>query len=407
MPIDSSVREEQRLAALAHYDIIDTPAEEGFDRITRLAARIFGVPMSTIAFLDGHRQWFKSRRGLQSCETDRGSAFCDVTIKQDQPLVIPDAQADVRFKHNRFVVGSPHIRFYAGTQLRAADGSAIGTLCVMDSKPRSFDAQDVEMLGDLAAVVMSELELRTLAIRDGLTGALSRKAFRDESERAIALAKRHKYELSCAIFDLDHFKEINDEYGHATGDMVLEACLGVCEQESRQSDFVGRIGGEEFAITMPHTGREAAMLVAEKLREAFARIYVQSNAGPVRFTASFGIATLDRTANDIDELLKRADTALYTAKEAGRNRSAAWQPTESILPGALRRVFKAGRITFNSGNSTIDCTVRGLSEKAASLDVISTADIPQRFKLMIAADNFYRSCKIATKRDRNLEVEFA
>lgn len=398
--------EEKRLAALAAYDIVDTPPEEAFDRLTRMTTRIFGISMATITFVDGHRQWFKSRRGVESCETARGPAFCNITIAQDQPLIVPDTHLDERFKNNPFVIGSPHLRFYAGAQLRTAGGVVIGTLCAMDNKPHSFNAEQIEMLVDLAAVAMNELELRMLATRDDLTGALSRQAFREEGARAVALAKRHKHELSCTVFDLDHFKKINDEYGHDVGDMVLEACISACRQESRESDIIGRIGGEEFAILMPHTSREAAMVVAEKLRQAIARIFVQSPAGQVRFSASFGVAALDNGAQDIDDLLKRADIALYDAKGAGRNRCMAWKSPPNVGLGALRRVFKAGRISFNTGNSTIDCTVRGLSDTAASLDVISTAGIPERFKLQITADDFFRSCTVSTKRPQNIEVRF-
>lgn len=398
--------DDRRLAALASYDIIDTPPEEAFDRLTRLTTRIFGVSMATLTFVDGHRQWFKSRQGVQSCETARGPAFCNITIAQDQPLIVPDTHLDERFRENPFVVGSPHLRFYAGAQLRTAHGVVIGTLCAMDSKPHSFSAEQVDMLKDLAAVAVNELELRMLATHDDLTGALSRQAFREEGSRAVALAKRHKHELSCAVFDLDHFKKINDEYGHPVGDMVLKACIEACRQESRESDIVGRIGGEEFAILMPHTSRDAAAHVAEKLRQAIAGIVVQGPAGEVRFSASFGVAAFDSGAQDIDDLLKRADIALYDAKKAGRNCCVAWQSPPNVGLGSLRRVYKAGRISFNTGNSTIDCTVRGLSDSAASLDVMSTAGIPEKFKLHIAADDIFRYCAIASKRSNNIEVRF-
>ena len=312
-----------------------------------------------------------------------------------------------RFKDNPLVLGPPYLRFYAGTQLRATDGTAIGTLCAMDTKPRAFTDEDAKVLSDLAAVVMSELELRTLVLRDGLTGALARQAFRQESERAFGLARRHNHPLSCVAFDLDHFKTINDENGHAVGDLVLKACVEICHQELRASDLVGRLGGEEFAIVLPHVAGEAAMGVAHKLRTAFERVFVPGKFSPLHFSASFGVATLDQTARDIADLLERADQALYAAKAAGRNSCSAWKAAGPDLTGALRRVFKAGRISFNAGRSTIDCTVRGLSDTAASLDVSSTAGIPQRFKLQIGADNLSRSCTVAAMRDKNLQVQFA
>ena len=403
---DETLREEARLDALARLDVMDTPPEEAFDRVTRLTRQIFGVSMSTITLIDGHRQWFKSRQGMTDSETPKAPALCNFAIQQSQPLVIPDTLSDSRFRDNIFVTGSPHIRFYAGVQLVCEGGHPIGTLCAMDNKPRNFDKTQLAMLSDLAAIVMSELQLRKLAMRDGLTGALSRRAFREEAMRALTLATRHKHDLSCVIFDLDHFKSVNDTNGHAVGDLVLKACVEVCQQELRETDVVGRIGGEEFAILLPYTSRDTAMHIVEKVRTAMTRIYVQGKSAAVKVSASFGVASLDLSVTDIDALLARADTALYQAKNAGRNTCMAWQPAERALSGILRRVFKAGQITFNAGRSTIDCTVRGLSDAGAMLHVSSTADVPDQFKLQISADDIYRLCRVAGKTDKHLEVEF-
>src|SRR6201999_218381 len=273
------------------------------------------------------------------------------------------------FADNPFVVGPPMIRFYAGVQLRSPEGYAIGTLCAMHTEPRSFDQAQVDILSDLAKTVTSELELRTLATRDALTGALSRRALRDEFTRAISLARRHRFELSCIFFDLDHFKSVNDTHGHGTGDQVLRACVDACRGELRSTDTIGRLGGEEFGVLLPHPGAQAAMAVAEKIRGAIARCRAEAETGPLRVTASFGVAALDGSDIDVDQLIKRADSALYAAKEGGRNNCQMWQTVEEANPGLLRRVLKAGQITFNGGRSTIECTIRGLSEKGAMLQV--------------------------------------
>ena len=405
--VDSGEAAEQaRLAALDSYDILDTPSEEAFDRITRLAQKIFNVSMSTVTLLDGHRQWFKSRQGVNDCETERGPALCNVAITLNRPLVVPDTHLDARFANNPLVLGAPFLRFYAGAQLRSPDGFAIGTLCVMDTVPRSFDDGDASILSDLAQLVMSELGLRRLAMHDALTEALSRRALRDELERSIALAVRHKHELSCIMFDLDHFKSVNDRHGHGVGDLVLKAAVEACRDELRTTDAIGRFGGEEFVMILPYTDRDAALAVAEKVRASLARAYVQTESGAVRITASFGVASLGATGCDADQLLKRADTALYEAKAAGRNNCKVWSAREAVDANGLRRVLKAGVMTFNGGNSTIDCTVRGLSGSGALLNVISTADVPMRFKLAIAADEFHRLCSVVAKRDKQIEVAF-
>jgi diguanylate cyclase (GGDEF)-like protein len=403
---NETLHEAARLDALASMDVLDTPPEESFDRITRLTRQIFNVPMATITLIDGHRQWFKSCQGLEVSETPRAPAFCNYAIQQTRPLIVPDTLCDSRFRDNIFVTGAPHLRFYAGAQLRSEDGYAIGTLCAMDNKPRNFDKAQLAMLVDLAAIVTGELRLRKLAMRDGLTGALARRAFREQAMRALTLATRHKHDLSCVMLDLDYFKSINDTHGHAVGDLVLKACVEVCQRELRETDMVGRMGGEEFAILLPYTSRETAMHVVENLRAAITRIYVQGKSGSVKVSASFGVASLDLSVTDIDGLLARADTALYQAKNAGRNTCIAWQSSEPASSGILRRVFKAGQITFNAGQSTIDCTVRGLSDAGAMLHVSSTADVPDEFKLQISADDIYRLCKIVAKTEKNLEVEF-
>lgn len=401
-----SCREQGRLEALARYDVLDTPAEEGFDRITRLVRHVMNVPMATMPFLDGHRQWFKARQGIEGGEGERRHAFCDITIRQAEMLIIPDTHLDSRFADNPYVTGAPHVRFYLGVPLITRDGHAIGTLCAIDTVPRQPLPDDVRAMADLAQVAMDQLELRMLASTDLLTGALSRRAFRDELTRALALANRHRHELSLITFDLDHFKSINDTHGHHVGDRVLAESMAVCRRLLRQSDLVGRLGGEEFAILLPLTGRQAAIGVAEKLRAAVAEQSFEGAQGVFSVTASFGLASLDNAQEDGESLLQAADAALYAAKATGRNRCVATQPAQGDA-GLGRRVLKAGKIVFNGGQSVMDCTVRRLSERGASLAVISTAGVPERFKLAIESDAFSRLCQITRKAGPELDVAFA
>jgi diguanylate cyclase (GGDEF)-like protein len=404
--MDVQANEQQRLAALTRYDILDTPPEEPYDRITRLVRNIFSVKMSAVTMIDAHRQWFKSRQGLDDCEIPRGYTLCNNTIAHQKPLVVPDTLLDGRFVSNPFVAGAPFIRFYAGVPLCSPEGHAVGTLCALDDKPHGFDTTQLAIIADLAGVVMEEMEMRTLVMRDALTGALSRRALRDEFASAITLAGRHRHELSCIMFDLDHFKSINDTHGHGVGDVVLKTAVEACHAELRATDIIGRIGGEEFVIVLPHTGLHAALSVAEKLRAAIAHMHVDGRSGPVSVSASFGIATLDSNDTDVDRMLQQADTALYAAKSAGRNACRVWTQEEPVVnQGVLPRVLKAGQISF-SGPITVDCTVRGLSGTGALLNVLSTADLPDRFELGIAAEDFRRPCKVAARSERHIEVTF-
>src|SRR5690349_21287041 len=255
----------------------------------------------------------------------------------------------------------------------------------MDEQPRQFDARELAILQSLADTVMYQLDLRLISNRDALTGVLSRHAFHEHAQQALALAARHRNPVSCIVFDLDHFRAVNDTHGQAVGDRVLVQSARACREALRKSDVLGRVGGEEFAVVLPHTTRAAAVMVAEKARRRIASATVESAGRPVAVSASFGIAELGPEAAELDELLRRADCAMYDAKRAGRNRCEI--ATDSRPPhGSLRPVLKAGCIAVDSNRSSIDCTVRGLSTAGATLDVVSVADVPESFKLRIGAD---------------------
>lgn len=150
--------EDLRLTALRHLDLLDTAAEERFDRITRVAQRYFHVPFALVSLVDAERQWFKSKQGLDACETTRGVSFCGHAILQDDIFCIPDALLDPRFVDNPLVNGGLNVRFYAGAPLHAPNGQRVGTLCVIDIHPRHPSADELAVLRDLADTVEAELE---------------------------------------------------------------------------------------------------------------------------------------------------------------------------------------------------------------------------------------------------------
>ncbi len=152
--------EQRRLAALARYQIMDSPGEAAFDDITTLATRYLQTPIALVSLLDDQRQWFKSRVGLDVCETPRDLAFCAHAIRADQLLVVENANEDPRFRDNPLVTGEPHICFYAGMPVHSAEGYPLGTLCVIDRQPRTLDAQQRDTLIRLAGLVEQQLRLR-------------------------------------------------------------------------------------------------------------------------------------------------------------------------------------------------------------------------------------------------------
>ena len=152
--------EAARLETLRQYQILDTDSEETFDDLTRLAAYVCQTPTALISLVDANRQWFKARVGIQARETPRNISFCGHAILHRDCFIIEDALFDERFADNPLVVNEPCVRFYAGMPLWSPEGFAIGTLCVMDRKPRTLDGKQVDALGMLANQVMSQLELR-------------------------------------------------------------------------------------------------------------------------------------------------------------------------------------------------------------------------------------------------------
>ncbi|MEO8118431.1 MAG: PAS domain S-box protein [Rhodoferax sp.] len=155
-----ALNETERLELLHSLDLLDTPAEPAFDCITRLVARTLQVPIALVSLVDTNRQWFKSQIGLNVCETPREFAFCAHAILQDSPMIVADATKDPRFGDNPLVNGEPNIRFYAGTPIRTSDGTALGTLCAIDTKPRILSQDELDTLRDLADLVSKEIQQR-------------------------------------------------------------------------------------------------------------------------------------------------------------------------------------------------------------------------------------------------------
>jgi diguanylate cyclase (GGDEF)-like protein/PAS domain S-box-containing protein len=573
--------EHQRLAALRGYMLLDSLPEPEFDRITALAAKLFDVPIALVTLIDADRQWFKSCVGLEAGETSRDDAFCAHALFDTAPLVVEDAQKDVRFAYNPYVLGEPHVRFYAGAPLLTREGYALGTLCVIDREPRTPTREQLETLTSLAAVVVdlvearlgfrsremfekvahlspnvmylfdlvekknvwanrqfiellgyvpssvgaelvervfhpddakhaglhfarmeklrddevarlvfraraadgtyrwfsaretiferdpdgtptkslgianditdlraaqgvakektrlleavlasagegilaadvngsitlindtareilggvtaesirdaamraqrlgifetdgttpiahldlplqrairgesvlreiivrsedlpqgryvlstgrplrsetggiaggvvtfrdittlkqAQLALAELSVTDDLTGLPNKRALRQRLEQLAREGARGR-KFAVVVTDVDHFKKVNDTYGHKTGDEVLVAVAKTLKSSIRITDFVGRYGGEEFVVLYTDVDESIAMTLAEKLRAAVAAI-----EQPVRITASFGVCANVPRSGDAESLMKAADDALYRAKREGRNR---------------------------------------------------------------------------------------
>lgn len=312
---DLPYNESKRIETLKSLDVLDTKAEERFDRVTRMAKRMFDVPIALISLIDENRQWFKSCVGLTVRETSREISFCGHAILGDDVFVINNALIDPRFSDNPLVLNDPNIRFYAGCPL-VVNGYKLGTLCIIDTKSRTFDEQDIEALKDLAVTVEIELAAVQLATHDDLTGLANRRGFLPLAQNNIKLSIRNKCPVSVIYMDLDHFKVINDNFGHAEGDLVLVEFANLLKNTFRDSDVYARLGGDEFALSLYSTSKAQAEKTIEMFRVTL-YMYNQSIKRGYDVSFSCGIVEFDNKKHcTIDDILSEADKLMYDAKNA-------------------------------------------------------------------------------------------
>ncbi|QHB70766.1 diguanylate cyclase [Stenotrophomonas rhizophila] len=342
--------EEQRLQALQRYQILDTAKERSFEDLVTIATALCGTRMGAVTLVDRDRQWFKARQALDATETSRDISFCGHAILQpDQVMVVEDARQDPRFFDNPVVVDDPHIRFYAGAPLLSFDGLPLGTLCVFDANPGHLRPDQAQALAALSRQVSLVMELRRYAFEiqqhmrdrawyeqrlseynalleqqnadlaeqsrtDPLTGLPNRRAMSLALEAAVIDADGQPRQTAVALLDIDHFKNVNDLYGHATGDHVLAELSRLLRAHFAGQGLAARYGGEEFVVLMPDTTLGTAELQCDFLRMAVADLPLG-----IPLTISIGVAA-HRHGDAVEQTLARADAALYRAKHEGRNR---------------------------------------------------------------------------------------
>lgn len=306
--------EKKRLETLNSLDILDTQAEERFDRLTRMAKRMFGVPIALVSLVDENRQWFKSCVGLSASETSREISFCGHTILGDEVLIINNASEDERFADNPLVLDEPNIRFYAGCPL-TVNGYRLGTLCVIDQVPRNFDHDDIAMIKDLASMVEGELEAVQLATLDELTKLSNRRGFMLLAKHSLALSVREKLPAVLIFIDLDKFKPINDNFGHAEGDNALISFANLMKKEFRDSDIFARLGGDEFVVLMSGTSGKQVKKIIDRFNRSL-QAYNQQVKRGYDISFSYGLVEFDHEKHTaIEQLLAEGDSLMYESKK--------------------------------------------------------------------------------------------
>ncbi len=340
-----------RLKALYTYAILDSDPEQAYTDITKIASYIAGTPISLISLVDRDRQWFKAKVGLDANETPRDMAFCaHAILDPDKPLVVTDATKDQRFADNPLVTGDPNIRFYFGVPLTTSNHMALGTLCVIDRVARTLSPKQSEALQALARQTVALLELRQRAadmrqaaadqlvfldqleayqrdlekannklrdhtLVDNVTSSGNRTAFDKRLQEDIGRAKRFSSPLSLLLVQIDDFKKISAAQGQVTSDACLQTIASALRC-IRPSDFLARIGNDQFAILLPTIDVDRSCTLAERIRSAVASIsFLFGNV-----TVSIGISTMTNDKIEDYPLLNEGENALKAAQQARHNR---------------------------------------------------------------------------------------
>ncbi|WP_339691622.1 diguanylate cyclase [uncultured Parasphingorhabdus sp.] len=303
--------EAARQFALERYDILDTAEEYRFDHITTVAKLALDVPMVAISLLDGNRQWFKSKIGFEALEVPRDSTFCNHAIDQNCSLIIEDATLDPQFKDNPSVTGIPFLRSYIGVPLTTPDGHNIGTLSALDIVPRQFGHSKVELMEQLAELVMHELELRQQTAKDRLTGTFTRSGFSVAVQKVISLYGRQKVKSTLVLFDVNLYKMVAHHSGRLSGNALLQRIAQYLTARLPPPNCVGRMGGTQFAVLLTATTQAEAKVVAEDLmkRMEFKNAELFLDVGFSEISPEIGIC---------DDWLKQANADLNIAKESDR-----------------------------------------------------------------------------------------
>ena len=316
-------------------NLLDTAADVHLDTLVRVAHSAFGLETVLISLIDRDRQWFKAKQGTDISETPRDISFCSRTILQSDSLIVPDALKDPRFSDNPLVTAAPRVRLYAGHPI-VVNGFPVGSFCLLHPRPRELTDAEQAMLKDLATLAegyvvqrIQSMHIRTLyealnaerlrAMTDPLTRTWNRDGLAYLAPSLLQEVHAGSKRVGVLCCDLDHFKAVNDRYGHAVGDQVLVQAARRIKAVLRADDMLIRLGGEEFAVLVSVNQAEELQMLAERVRLALVDKPIACSAETVLITGSVG-AAVRRGEETIDGLLARADQAMYRAKELGRNR---------------------------------------------------------------------------------------
>ncbi|MEO1188543.1 MAG: sensor domain-containing diguanylate cyclase [Pseudomonadota bacterium] len=333
--------EEQKSEILQRYQILSEDQSAGPLCVADSIALALRTPFVIAALNRRYRQWYMCEHGLDGyAASDLQTYFARMHLAQTR-FDVADIRDEEFFSSNTHGLRIPKFQSVAGVPLTDPNGKRFGTLCVADEQTRQMTESELNLLSSFGRLVSNDICVRSaaryavrdlielehekcdlfeLATIDPLTKALNRRAFMRFSERELARFKRDNGQLATLMLDIDHFKQVNDVHGHATGDKVLSKMVSVAASVLRQEDLIGRLGGEEFAIVLVDSDAKAAAGVADRIRQAIKQVKFPSETGPFNVSVSIGVSEPFYNEASINDALERSDAALYRAKRNGRDR---------------------------------------------------------------------------------------
>ncbi|MDI1352433.1 MAG: sensor domain-containing diguanylate cyclase, partial [bacterium] len=281
-----------------------------FDRITRVAQRLFHVPIASISFIDNQREWYKSKFGLYLKETPRNLSFGGYAILEKDIMIVKDVLHDSRFRDNPLVIGEPGIRFYLGCPLQIKGQFNVGILSLIDNKSKIINSTDLDIIKDLATNIEAEFDLTNQSTIDELTHLSNRHGLLVLGKQIIKRCNQFDKNVLVLYFDVSHLKKVNGNEGHDQGDKVLQIFAQQLLNNFRQTDAVARLGGDKFCVLCTGMSEQNVPNVLKRFRQKLSLI---KSKNPIEFNAN--IVEYKRWKHhSIYSLVEEVDEKIYEDK---------------------------------------------------------------------------------------------
>jgi diguanylate cyclase (GGDEF)-like protein len=317
-----AANEEERLRGIERLAVETEDKNGQLHEILELSTKVLDVPAGMISIVGEKEQRILCEIGSGITTIDRGTAICGYTIAGGKTLIINDTKEDERFKKNPMVLGGPKIRFYAGAPLQTRKNLNIGTICMLDKIPHHWDITKEWELEKFASIVMNELTWRHQQNLCPITGLHQEKMLLLLGEKELERCRTKKESLSILKLDIDNFVQINQRWGHKTGDWVLKDFCRLCQNQAREEDLICRLDDESFGLLLVGRTIDEAVIIGEEIRQATERMLGVFSRIGYRIHVSGGASSLSDYDRDFTDLFERSKRALYIAKSNGRNQIA-------------------------------------------------------------------------------------